>query len=80
MRCYGNFSNDRICDLCKKLNPTFAFNCELKANENKEKINNFKVIKQVCKNLYIEYHEYEKIELCKLNNEICLIDNCKKMH
>ena len=72
MRCFGDYQDDRICDLCGEVKSDKPAKCQMKKIKNEittEKIDKFI---HKCKHRDYEIEDgYEIFYICKKNKEIC---------
>lgn len=78
MRCFGNYKDDRICDICEIVN-TVLKDCKMRTNLNKKREQSFWKLKYQCENHIVEFEEYDRYEKCKVTEKECKIDLCPLM-
>ena len=73
MRCFGEFKNDRTCDLCGVVNSDTRMKCEKTKKEAEYKTNRIWNISSNCLHRRPTYDRYESYYECLLkgNGEEC---------
>lgn len=69
MRCFGEFKNDRTCDLCGLANAEMKASCETKRNEAKNRFLKLQSIKNKCKFASCKWDGDQHFEACTKNGE-----------
>jgi len=87
MKCFENFKNDRLCDLCKRLDENYYQSCVDKTKRRKEfetkeleKYNKLLNDTHNCphKLQRFDYQDREEWVQCKLSkNTCCPVDDCR---
>jgi len=79
MRCYGDFKDDRICDLCKGSDILRYNNCINKVKEVRELYNKLQDIKEKCKYKTNCWDEYTPFDGCNKDGKGYgrFADDCK---
>lgn len=74
MRCFGEYKNDRVCDLCKRQNERYSNECEQTTEQDKFVKNNYKKCPDYAEEVrwYRGTNEYGYDEDCKET-----VDRCK---
>jgi hypothetical protein len=67
MRCYGNYKNNEMCDLCKIVNYAQFNECKNTEDKKSKDRNLLNEIKENCPYLSQCWDEYDKFDGCTLN-------------
>lgn len=64
MRCFSNYKDDRICDLCDRTNHNCFVNCLNTYKNNVEHEEKLRKIKNSCQHKTLYYDEYTPFDGC----------------